>query len=82
MAGTALDHTYCYAHPSGAEDLGRGLGLHRDVCDARKERPYFFEGHMRRLRDAAQLLLVLSDVAGPQCFKRVPPTAPKVVARG
>ncbi len=79
MAGAIRDYTYLYAHTSGVEDLGKGLGLHLATCDARKEHPYFFEGHMRHPRDVAQLLLVLSEVVGTHFFKPVPRNLDPVV---
>jgi len=76
---SALDYTYVYPFPSRVEQRGTGLGLELATCDARREHPHFFEGKLRRPRETAQMLLVLTKIVGTHFFRPAPSSLDPVV---
>ena len=70
---TGIDYTYRYAYASSFDRTASEAELNLATCSRKQEHPYFFEGRMRRPRETANMLLVLSEVVRTHFFLPRPP---------
>lgn len=84
----SVDHLYRYLSPSSLVQQSGSLGLQFHTSGGAAEFPYFFQGAMRRPRQTAQLLRVLSNVVQsrfhlrPAMLNKIKATRDPVVTSG
>ncbi len=83
-----VDHLYRYANPSSLVREQAGIRVQVHTSGGAAEFPYFFQGALRRPRQTAQLLRVLSNVVRsrfhlpPAMLKKIIATRDPVVTSG
>lgn len=77
----ALNFTYLYPFSSSVGELNKGFGLQLATCGAHHEHPHFFEGRLKKPRQIADMLLVLSNIVRTHFFlQRIPMLDPVVTS--
>lgn len=79
MGTSAVEFTYRYPFASELGESAGGAELRLATCSVERRHPQFFDGRVRRPREFAEMLTVLSDVVRTHFWQPRPPMSDPVV---